>query len=453
MRKIPMLSRSNLYKYQERAVNHILDINYCALWLDMGLGKTISTLTAIEELMFNSFEVNRVLIIAPLRVCNTVWKQEAENWEHTGILKFSNLAGGKANMTKGLQRKADVYLINRENVTALVKHLGSKWIFDMVVIDESSSFKSNKSQRFRALKHVRPKIKRLVELTGTPSPNGYMDLWSQFYLLDMGERLGKTITNYRSRFFESDFMGYNYTLRDGADEKIQNLITDVVLSMKSEDYLELPDVITLVLENKLEGKLLKQYKTFEKEMMLDINEDEKILAMSAASLSNKLLQFSSGNVYSGDEDNRVTNHFHNLKIDTLKEIIEDSPNENYLVAYNYQHELEALTKHFPEAVVLDKKGKAVKEWNDGKIKMLIAHPASAGHGLNLQFGGSTIVWYGYNWSLELYQQFNKRLHRNGQQNVVRILHIAVGDVEGRLMKALAQKDATQEKLLQALKGD
>lgn len=453
MRKIPMLSRSNLYKYQERAVNHILDINYCALWLDMGLGKTISTLTAIEELMFNSFEVNRVLIIAPLRVCNTVWKQEAENWEHTGILKFSNLAGGKANMTKGLQRKADVYLINRENVTALVKHLGSKWIFDMVVIDESSSFKSNKSQRFRALKHVRPKIKRLVELTGTPSPNGYMDLWSQFYLLDMGERLGKTITNYRRRFFESDFMGYNYTLRDGADEKIQNLITDVVLSMKSEDYLELPDVITLVLENKLEGKLLKQYKTFEKEMMLDINEDEKILAMSAASLSNKLLQFSSGNVYSGDEDNRVTNHFHNLKIDTLKEIIEDSPNENYLVAYNYQHELEALTEHFPEAVVLDKKGKAVKDWNDGKIKMLIAHPASAGHGLNLQFGGSTIVWYGYNWSLELYQQFNKRLHRNGQQNVVRILHIAVGDVEGRLMKALAQKDVTQEKLLQALKGD
>jgi len=447
------MEKSDLYKYQERAVQHILDIPYSALWLDMGLGKTISTLTAIEELMFESFEVKKVLLIAPLRVCNTVWKQEAEGWEHTSFLKFSNLAGGKRNMEKGLQRNADIYLINRENVTALVKHLGRKWIFDMVVIDESSSFKSHKSQRFRALKHVRPKIKRMVQLTGTPSPNGYMDLWSQFYLLDMGARLGKTISNYRSRFFESDFMGYNYNLVEGSDAKIKSLITDVVLSMKSEDYLELPEVISLVLENNLEGKLLKQYKAFEKDMLLQIDGDEKILAMTAATLSNKLLQFSSGNVYSGDEDNRVVNHFHKLKLETLNEIVEDSPNENLLVAYNYKHELEALTEAFPDAVVLDKKGECIKDWNDGKIKMLLAHPASAGHGLNLQYGGSTLVWYGFNWSLELYQQFNKRLHRNGQQNIVRILHIAVGEIETRLMKSLSKKDATQSDLLHSLKGE
>jgi len=242
-------------------------------------------------------------------------------------------------------------------------------------------------------------------------------------------------------------------LVEGSDAKIKSLITDVVLSMKSEDYLELPEVISLVLENNLEGKLLKQYKAFEKDMLLQIDGDEKILAMTAATLSNKLLQFSSGNVYSGDEDNRVVNHFHKLKLETLNEIVEDSPNENLLVAYNYKHELEALTEAFPDAVVLDKKGECIKDWNDGKIKMLLAHPASAGHGLNLQYGGSTLVWYGFNWSLELYQQFNKRLHRNGQQNIVRILHIAVGEIETRLMKSLSKKDATQSDLLHSLKGE
>lgn len=444
------MNRSNLYKYQERAVSHVIDVPKSALFLDMGLGKTISTLTAIEELMYDRFLVSKVLLIAPLRVCNTVWKQEAESWEHTKILTFSNLAGGKRNMLKGLQRKADIYMINKDNIQILIKHLGKKWDFDMVVIDESSAFKNSQTQRFRAMKAVSHKIIRMVQLTGTPAPNGYGDLWSQFYLLDGGERLGRNLTFFRNRYFDADFMGYNYTLREGSSDAIQDAIQDLVLSMSSEDYLELPEVINLVLENKLEGKLLKQYKTLEQEMMVDITKDDKIMAMSAATLSNKLLQFSSGNIYDAE---KFVHHIHNLKIDTLKEIREDSPNENLLVAYNYKHELEHILEHFPEAVVLGKKGVEVEAWNKGEIKMLLAHPASAGHGLNLQYGGSTVVWYGFNWSLELYQQFNKRLHRQGQKKTVRNLHIAVGDVETRLMKTLADKDATQASLLESLKGE
>lgn len=444
-----MLNKSNLHKYQLKGVEHILTKPHCALWLDMGLGKTITTLTAIEDLLYDSYEVHKVLLIAPLRVCNSVWKQEAENWEHTKCLKFSNLAGGKSNMVKGLQRKADVYLINRENIKTLVDYLGSKWNFDMVVIDEASSFKSHSSQRFKALKKVLHKINRLVELTGTPAPNGYIDLWSQIYLLDGGFRLGRNITAYRSRYFDSDFMGYKYTLKDGAIKNIQDKIQDLILSMSAEDYLELPDYVPSVLDNKLDGKLLKQYQQFEKEMILELDNEDNITAMSMATLSNKLLQFCSGNMY--DETGSVR-HFHNLKLDTLEEILEENQNENILVAYNYKHELDALLKRFPEAVVLDKEGKAISEWNDGNIKILLTHPASAGHGLNLQKGGSIIVWYGFTWSLELYQQFNARLHRQGQKKTVKIMHIAVGEVEYRLMKALAIKDATQDSLMKAMKG-
>lgn len=443
-----MLTKDNLHGYQQRAVNHILTIPKSALFLDMGLGKTISTLTAIEDLLYDSFQVNKVLIIAPLRVCNTVWAQEAKKWEHTQRLTFSNLAGGKANMMKGLQRKADIYIINRENVKPLVMHLGKKWDFDMVVIDESSSFKSASSQRFKAMKKVLPYIDRMVLLTGTPASNGYGDLYSQFFLLDGGYRLGRTLTMFRTRYFDKDYMGWNYTLRHGAVKQIQDAIQDLVLSMSADDYLELPDLIPSVLGNNLDGELLKKYKKFEKEMILAVEGEEKITAMSAATLTNKLLQFCSGNMY--DENGRVYN-FHSLKIDTLKEILEENPNDNILVAYNYKHELEALCSAFPDAVVLDKKGEAVIEWNKGNIKILLAHPASAGHGLNLQQGGSLIVWYGFTFALELYQQFNARLHRQGQNQTVRCFHIAVGDVEYRLMETLARKDVVQADLLGALK--
>lgn len=443
-----MLSRDNLHHYQERGVSHIIDKYKVALFLDMGLGKTITSLTAIDELMYDRYLVGKTLIIAPLRVCNSVWEQEAQNWEHTKHLRFSNLSGGKANMISGLAKPADVFLINRENVKALVDYLGNKWDFDMVVIDESSSFKSHSSQRFKALKKIIHKIDYTVLLTGTPSPNGYMDLWSQFYLLDGGFRLGRTITIYRQKYFISDYMGYKYELRDGSVKRIQDKINDMVLSMSAKDYLELPDVVSVVLTNKLDGKLLKEYKKFEKEMLIELEGEGEVTAMSAATLTNKLLQFCSGNMYG---ENKQVHHVHNLKLDTLQEILEDNPNENLLVAYNYKHELDALLERFPEAVVLDKEGKAVKEWNEGKIKILLTHPASSSHGLNLQHGGATIVWYGFTWSLELYQQFNARLNRQGQTKKVRIIHIAVGDIEEKLMVTLAKKDIVQSDLLSSLK--
>lgn len=391
--------------------------------------------------------MSKVLIVAPLRVANTVWHSEANKWEHTQNLKFSIVTGSQIERVTALQRKADIYVINRENMKWLVDYYKGKFPFDMLVIDESSSFKSHSSQRFKALKKVAHLINRAVLLTGTPASNGYMDLWSQFYILDGGYRLGKTISFFRDRYFTRDFMGFKYELRNGSVEKIHSQIKDLVLSMSSEDYLSLPDFIPIVMENKLEGELLKQYKKLEHDMMLSIGSD-KITAVSMGVLTNKLLQFSSGNMY--DENQNVI-HIHDLKIETLKEIMDANPNDNLLVTYNYKHELEAVSSAFPEAVVLDKKGGAVDEWNKGKIKILLAHPASAGHGLNLQQGGNIIVWYGFNWSLELYQQFNARLHRQGQKNVVRCIHIVVGEVEHKLMKALAQKDITQEKLLSSLK--
>ena len=441
-----MLKKSQLHEYQLKGVKHILENKNTGLFLDMGLGKTITTLTAIEELIYK--EVEKVLIIAPLRVCNSVWVQEAKNWEHTSYMSFTNLSGGKVNMLKGLKESSDIYLINRENVKALVEVTKGRWDFDMVVIDESSSFKSYSSMRFKALKKVLHLIDKMVLLTGTPSPNGYMDLWSQIYLLDRGERLGKNITAFRNRYFTKDFMGWAYEIKPHSPANIQSLIKDIVISMSSEDYLELPEFIPTILENKLTGKLLEQYKDFEKDMLLDID-GQLLTAMSAATLTNKLLQFCSGNIYG--EYGQI-HHFHELKLDTLQEIIDSSPDENLLVAYNYKHELAALKKKFPDAVVLDKKGETLEQWNRGEIKLLLAHPASAGHGLNLQKGGKTLIWYGFSWSLELYQQFNKRLHRQGQKDNVRCIHIAVGDIEYKLMKTLSLKDATQQQLLDNLKG-
>lgn len=441
--------KGDMHDYQNRGVDHIIKIPKSALFLEMGLGKTVTTLTAIEELMHNYFDVGKTLIIAPLRVANTVWHNEAKKWEHTKNLKFSIVTGSLKERLVALQRKADVYVINRENIQWLVEHLGKKWCFDFVVIDESSSFKSHSSQRFKALKKVLPYINRTVLLTGTPASNGYMDLWSQFYLLDGGYRLGRTISFFRNRYFSSDFMGYKYTLREGGVKDIQDKVQDLVLSMQSDDYLDLPEYIYSILANELSGDLLKKYKSFEKEMLFSLNQEDKITALSAATLSNKLLQFCSGNIY---DENKTIHHIHNLKIDTLNEIIEQNPNDNILVAYNYKHELNALLKAYPNAVVLDKKGEAIELWNQGKIKLMLAHPASAGHGLNLQHGGSLIVWYGFVWSLELYKQFNARLRRQGQIKAVRVMHIAVGDVEQRLMVSLSEKDATQDKLLKSLKG-
>lgn len=443
-----MLTKSNLHKYQIDAINFIKENKSVGLFLDMGLGKTTTSLTAFSDMM-DDFEIIKPLIIAPLRVANTVFHNEADNWDHLKHLGFSIITGNLKERLFALDQKADAYVINRENIPWLVKHLGNKWNFDALIVDESSSFKNPTSKRFRALKSILKRIKKTVILTGTPSPNGYMDLWSQVYLLDQGERLGKNISMYRRTYFDADFMGYNYTLKVGAKEKIQEKIKDLIMYVPTEGNVELPDFVSSVLDTPLDNKLKKLYKDFEQDMIIQANDEEtNLTAMSAATLSNKLLQFSSGAVY--DEDENV-HHFHDLKFDTLDEIIEDNPNDNILIAYNYKHELTRLVKRYPQAVVMDKEGHAVKQWNEGKIKILLAHPASAGHGLNLQHGGSVLVWFGFNWSLELYQQFNKRLHRQGQKNIVRCFHIAVGDIEYRLMRKLSEKDVTQKELLEALR--
>ena len=449
-----MLDRKNLHEYQERCVEFVKKQKRVGLFISMGMGKSVSTLTAITDLQ-DSLCVNKVLIIAPLRVANTVWAQEAENWKHTRHLKISLCTGSERNRISQLNRTADVYVINRENVKWLVDLYAKKykWPFDMLVIDESSSFKSAKSQRFKALKSILHLTNYAVLLTGTPAPNGLMDLWAQVYLIDFGQSLGRTVTAYKQRFFESTgYMGYKFEPRDGADKTIHGLIEHQVLSMTAEDYLELPERIDLVERVSLPATTLKAYKEFEKELLIELEDGEFVEASTAAVLANKLLQWCNGAMYV-DETKRWQ-EVHKAKIDALSEIVEDNAGENILVAYNFKSDLERLKAKFPDAVVLDSNPDTVKQWNDGKISMLLAHPASAGHGLNLQRGGALAVWFGLNWSLELYQQFNARLHRQGQTRPVRIVHlVADGCLDERVMRVLNDKDATQTALINALKRD
>lgn len=442
------LTRDLLHPYQKRGVQFIKDTPKCGLFLDLGMGKSLTTLTAIADLS-DSMEINKVLVIGPLRVARTVWHKELKNWEHTNHLTYSICTGSEKERLQALMRNVDIYIINRENVKWLVEHYKTKWPFDMVVIDESSSFKSAQSQRWKALRKVMPYVDRMVQLTGTPAPNGLMDLYAQIYLLDTGARLGRNMTAFKSRFFESDYMGYKYTPRPGADNKIYSLIDDVVMTMRAEDYLQLPDRIDLVQSVTLPVKLKEQYDVLEREFIAEIDNTE-LAVFNAAALANKLLQFSNGAAYTDEHKNWV--ELHNGKIEALKDIVEDNQGENILVAYNYKTDLERLQKAFPDAVVLDKAGEAVEKWNNGEIKMLFAHPASAGHGLNLQHGGSMIVWFGLNWSLELYQQFNGRLHRQGQTKPVRIIHlVAEGCIDEKVMKAIEAKAKTQDELLNYLK--
>ena len=444
-----MLDRHNLHEYQDRAIRHIKDNERCALFLDLGMGKTTSTLTAASDLI-DEFAVNKVLVIGPLRVANSVWKQESEKWSHLKHLKISVCTGSEKVRRAALHREADVYVINRENIVWLVELYGKKWPFDMVVVDESSSLKNPSTKRFKALKKILPYTNHMVLLTGTPSPNSLMDLWSQMYLVDFGERLGRTVTGYRQRFFEQDFMGYNWKIRPGSDDKIHALLTDRVISMSAEDYLDMPDRIDIEALVSLPPKALSQYKQLEKTLLAELDTGEEIEAVSAAALANKMLQFSNGAAYYDEHKNWA--EVHSAKIDALGEIVEDNPKENILVAYNYKFDLERLQKRFPNAVVLDKHQSTIDSWNRGEIPMLLAHPASAGHGLNLQSGGSMIVWFGLNWSLELYQQFNGRLHRQGQTKPVRIVHIVAEDtIDQRVLSALSDKDATQSSLLKSLK--
>lgn len=443
-----MHSRNDLHDYQKAAAEFIKYKKRCALILDLGLGKTVTTLTALSDLS-NSFAVDKILIIAPLRVANSVWQQEAAQWAHLKHLKVSICTGSEKERIESLRKDADVYVINRENVVWLVNLYQKRWPFDCVVIDESSSFKSASSARFKALKKVLKLTEYMILLSGTPAPNGLLDLWSQLYLIDFGLSLGRTMRDYKQRFFESDYMGYKFTPRANAEEAIRQLIKPVMLSMSANDYLTMPERIDLIERVNLPTSVKKDYAKFEKQLFLDLGEHE-IEAINAAVLSGKLLQWANGAVYIDDNQHYAV--MHDAKLDALEELLEVT-NENVLLAYNFKSDLERLLKRFPDAVQLDKNSTIVTRWNDGQIKLLLAHPASAGHGLNLQYGGSLIVWFGLNWSLELYQQFNGRLHRQGQQKPVRIVHIvADGTIDERVMKVLAKKDATQKDLLLAIKN-
>lgn len=447
-----MLTRNDLYDYQNYCVDFILNTPKCALWLDMGCGKSISTLTALTDLL-DSFTVTKVLIVAPLRVANSTWGTEIRQWEHTRHLTYRLCTGSTKHRVTQLMLPADIYIINRENIKWLVDDYfkeGKNWDFDCVVIDEASSFKSSKSQRFKALKKVSNKIERMTSLTGTPSPNGLLDVWAQIALLDSGQRLGRNMTQYKQRYFTTDYMGYKYTPNPNAKDIIESKISDIVVSMKKEDYLQLPDRLDIVHKVQLDTKEMKLYREFEKDMLIELGEDE-ILVDNAAVLAGKLLQLCNGSLYL-DETKRVK-QIHSKKLDALDDIIEDNPNENILVAYNYKFDLEQIKAKFPGAVVLGKTGEEIDAWNRGEIKMLLAHPASASMGLNLQKGGSMIVWYGLTWSLEYYQQFCARLHRQGQDKPVRIIHIVTeGCKDEYVMDVIADKAQTQDELLNALKA-
>ena len=467
-----MLTENNLHNYQKACVEHIISHRFCGVFLDMGLGKTVSTLTAVNYLMNDYCEINSVLVIAPKRVAESVWQEEAEKWDHLKHLRFSKIVGtAKQRIAAVMEAKADIYIISRDNVAWLCAlYGGGKLPFDMVVVDELSSFKSYKSERFKALRGARPYLKRLVGLTGTPAPNGLIDLWPQIYLMDRGERLEKTISRYRERYFRpgqtNGHVVFSYNLMEDSEKLIHKKIEDICISMKADDYLEMPFRTDNYIKLRMPTDLKKQYDDFEKNKVLDLIKPEQeyleeadkwvdkpveINVVNAAALSNKLLQFANGAVY--DEDRNVF-PIHDIKLEALKEIIEDSNGQPVLVAWTYQFDrdriMDYLKKYKPREL---KNNKDIEDWNAGKIQVMLAHPASAGHGLNLQAGGSMIVWYGQTWSLELYQQFNARLYRQGQQNHVIINHLILeGSHDEDVIKALKAKDRKQNALMDSIKA-
>lgn len=444
------------HKYQEIAINKIYDTPKVGLFLDMGLGKTVITLTAIDELMYGRFDISKALVIAPLRVAEDTWSREGEKWDHLKHLKISKILGTPAQRRKALTAEADIYITNRENVVWLTNEMscfGNGWDFDMVVIDELSSFKSSKSQRFRALKKYITRSKRVIGLTGTPAPNGLIDLWSQIYLLDGGERLGKTVTGFRERYFTPNQRNavtvFNYKPKEGAENSIREKISDICISMTAEDWLEMPERVDRVQSVKLSDKEYKAYEDFERDSYLKFIGGE-ITAASAAALTNKLLQYSNGAVYTGDGGYLETS---GKKLEMLEEITELASGKPILCFYSYKHDLERILKKFPYARKLDSPTD-IEDWNGGKIPLLLAHPAGAGHGLNLQGGGNIIVWFGLTWSLELYQQANARLYRQGQkQGSVIIHHLITEDTADiRVFNSLQNKKDVQSELLESLKA-
>lgn len=447
------------HAYQQHCIEQILKVKKLGLFLDMGLGKTVTTLTAVKELKYNRFQVRRVLIIAPKKVAEGTWTKEAAKWDHTKMLRVSPVLGSQTKRIRALNTPADLYIINRENVVWLVDYYRNAWPFDMVVVDESSSFKSHSAKRFKALASVGSYIDRLVELTGTPSPNGLDDLWAQVFLLDGGERLGKRYTQFRERYFQPDKRGadgmiYSYEVKPGSEGSILERISDICISMKAEDYLQLPDITYHEIPVELDSKASKAYYEMEREMVLALPEDEEEISVtSAAALSNKLLQLANGAVY--DEDHSV-HEVHGCKVEAFMELIESLQGKPALVFYNFQHDRTRILK------ALEKTGLRVRElkttqdeddWNARKIDILLTHPASSAYGLNLQQGGNHVIWFGLTWNYELYTQANKRLHRQGQEEKVIIHHlICSGTRDEDVMEALKRKDDVQSWVMESLKA-
>lgn len=448
----------NPHDYQKYAINFIKSHAIAALLLDMGLGKTIITLTAINNLLFDSYEIRKVLIVAPLRVARDTWSAEIEKWEHLQNLTFSIAVGSETERLAALRKKADIYIINRENVQWLVEESGIPFDYQMLVIDELSSFKNHQTKRFKALMKVRPKVKRIVGLTGTPSSNGLMDLYAEFRLLDMGERLGRFIGQFRTTYFIPDkrngMVVYSYKPLPGAEDAIYEKISDITISMRATDHLKMPELISSEYIVNLSDEEKEKYTELRKELILELPDGE-ITAANSASLSNKLSQMANGAIY---DDNGDTVKIHDRKLDALEDIIEAANGKPLLVAYWFKHDLERIKErlhklHIPFSTM--DKPDSIRKWNSGELPVALIHPASAGHGLNLQAGGSCLVWFGLTWSLELYQQTNARLWRQGQKSeTVVIQHIITkGTVDERIMRALQDKDETQSALLEAVKAE
>lgn len=444
------------HNYQRYCVESIIRLPYCGLWLDCGLGKTVITLTALWWMRCRMLCIGKTLVIAPKKVAESTWSLEAEKWEHLQELRVRVVLGTAAQRIRALGEEADVYVTNRENTQWLVKLCGNAWPFDVVVLDESSSFKSHQAKRFKALRAARPKIRRLIELTGTPSPHGLMDLWAQVFLLDGGQRLGRTITKYRELYFlpdkRSQTQVFTYKPREGAEGEIYRLISDICISMKSEDYLDLPDMVVDDIPVILDRRAAKAYAEMEKTMLLPV-EDGAVTASTAATLAGKLLQLCNGAAYSEDGSVAI---IHGCKIESFLETVEQLGGEHALVYYYYRHDRDRLLGALAES------GKRVRvyagpqdadDWNAGKIDILLAQPASCGYGLNLQQGGHHVIWFGLTWSLEDYQQANKRLHRQGQEKPVIIHRLIVKDgMDESVVQSLEHKDSAQEALLAALKA-
>ena len=445
------------HDYQKYSIEFVKTHPIAALLLSMGLGKTSTTLTALDDLLFDSFEIHKVLVIAPLRVTK-VWLDEVKKWNHLNYLRCSLVVGTEQERKRALWANADIYIINRENVQWLIDESGIQFDFDTLVVDELSSFNNFKTKRFKSLMKVRPMVKRVIGLTGTPTSNGLMDLWSEFKLLDQGKRLGRFITNYRDQYFRPDKRNgqvvFSYKPLPFAEDAIYDKISDITISMKANDYLNMPELISNHVEVEMSEKEMKVYQELKQELVITLG-DEDVTASNAASLSNKLTQMANGAIYLDNHENAI---IHDRKLDALEDLIEAQCDKPVLVAYWFKHDLDRIKNRLEELKVNFKEIKteaSIEDWNKGNIEVGLIHPASAGHGLNLQEGGSTLIWFGLTWSLELYEQTNARLYRQGQKDrCVVIEHIVTkGTIDEQIIKALEEKDKSQSRLIDAVKAN